>query len=212
MDLLIHFDESGFQNTKNAFEQKAAIVQNVISVYDSLGLPKLEKRELVLMFQKPEELVFDKMTGGQDVSIAGLKVDKLKAMDILKKPDSYDSFLLAVKEALLQLSIQESPFERSVTITTIEHYFQLNDAGKVELTQAGLSGIERGYKRFASTDKAKKMYQLANGIIEKCKELEALDIIMRNPNGIVGVFKEILQGGDGKPLQIRVQGILNMNQ
>ncbi|MEP7317122.1 MAG: hypothetical protein ABI921_00215 [Panacibacter sp.] len=209
MELLIHFDEQKFSNAKNAYNNMLPFLQNAVDGFNEMALSPLSDTDFKKLFTNAEELVFEKMTGGQDVSIAGLKVDKIKAMEIIKKPDGYDVFMNILNGILHDLKHPVSSFIQGIQPVNIGEIYQLNNDGQVIVKETFIQVLEKRCKTFVTTDKAIKVFALCTTIIDKCNELDLMEMIQRNPNGFNGFIREVLQGGDGKPVEINKKGIVN---
>ncbi len=211
MDILIHFNEQAFKNDVQANTRAVPYLQNLVEVYNALGLEKLKPKEFSRLLLNTEELIFDKLTGGKEVSIAGIKVHKKKALEILQKPDGYEALLIAVNEVLETFKSGVPGSAIVLNSSSISHRFDVDENANIILKQSYIDELERGHKRYAKSDKAKKLYEFANAIIKTCEDHGVMEMINHNPNGIVGAIRDILEGGGGKPLTIRTQGILNLN-
>jgi hypothetical protein len=171
--VLIAFDESSYHGQVASFEAAAELIQEVVEQYGTLNLPALTTQELYLLFLSPVDLVFDKMTAGQPLSIAGLEVHKEKAIELLKKPEGYEAFLVKVAEVSKKLLAENYPPSNiQLNARTLKTIFELNDNGTVVLKESLRESIERGNKKFANTDAAKSMFEFATSVMAKYKELE----------------------------------------
>ncbi len=131
-----------------------------------MGFAPLTVDEYSRLFKEKDELLFDKMTNGEEVSIAGLKVHKHKAIEILQKPQGYQEFMTCY-ESTLQLLASGNHLGNRLNASTVIDQFELNEDGKVVIKQSFIEQLEKRVKKFATSEKAKKMYLLADGIIEK---------------------------------------------
>lgn len=169
--ILIHFDESGYDNKKAEFETIATALQQAVTAYNTLGLADLATSDLSNLFLKTEELIFDKMTDGEPVSIAGLQVDKVKAMEILMKPSGYENLLATIES--LKASLQNGPYNGiriQLTKAFIETNYEL-DEGNIVFKSSANTALENTFKHYATTPLAKKMYVLAQAILEGIDDL-----------------------------------------
>jgi hypothetical protein len=73
--------------------------------------------------------------------------------------------------------------------------------------------IKEYYKKYAKTDRAKKLLELANVIIKECKDPVLTEAIKWNPNGIGNILNHIVSSkyGNGE-LTLNVEGIMWYNQ
>ena len=103
MDTLLYFDEAGYEAARDRIEKIGATsIQNIVDQYQTLGIADLQPEELSKLFKTPDDLVFDKITGGQLV-IGGAVLNKSKAMEIIEKPQGYDAFIALIKTTMQDL-------------------------------------------------------------------------------------------------------------
>lgn len=211
-DVLIYFDESGYIRDKDTYNRIGSILQGIISNYNALGFGNLVDSELVQLFNNPIEFIFDKMTGGEQVSIAGVEVHKEKAIDILKKPIGYEALIAQLNEFKLKgVGVELSITPRRVTGSTIAGIYTIDLNGDIVLKASFDAQLKEQYKKYAKTERAKKMLEFAQSIIDKADELEITDLLKRNPNGPWHTIKHIVNGGDGKDIALNVDGIMIYN-
>lgn len=206
-DVLIAFDESHYKRQIAHLESVAGIIQNVVDTYNTLGLPSLESKELQTLFSDTVSLVFDKMTNGQSMlSIAGIEVDKIKAMDIIIKPVGYDDLLNTVantKHTFTQIGV-------NFVSSHIANTFELID-DVVTIKASKDAELQKQNKSYATTERAKSMLALAQAFIAKVDELGLREVIEANPNGAANTLNRLLEDEGRPPLRIDTKGVLIYN-
>lgn len=214
MDVLINFDEHKYQSEKKGLESFIPQIQKAVNAFNSLGLESLKSHELEQLFIKTDELVFDKMTEQKPVIIEGKEVHKNKALELFKKPAGYENLVSTLQETvtIFGKAIENNKLKR-VTINQLYKIYELNKKGIVIFKTTKDDEIKEYYKKYAKTDRAKKLLELANVIIKECKDPVLTEAIKWNPNGIGNILNHIVSSkyGNGE-LTLNVEGIMWYNQ
>ena len=147
----------------------------VLEAYKVLGLEDLSSAEFQPLLQSPKFVVFDKMTGGQPVSIAGLKVNKAKAMDILDKPDGYDELL----ELIEKYKVEKSQFVNQASLVEIVD-------GAVVPKQSAIDKAEEDAKRYAETSAQLKRLAFGQAVIAALQEIYGDNWTKVHPIELIG--------------------------
>jgi hypothetical protein len=194
--VLISFNEQLYKQKIAAFETYASIMQKVVETFAALTLPALTIIDLQSLFHDPVSMVFDKMTNGQPVSIAGLQVDKIKAMELLIKPGGYEELLDTVAESKKAIAHHQYDFAR-FNISSIADCFDMVD-GAILLKPLKEAELKESCNAYAKTDNAKKMLAFTQTIVDKANELGVRNLIHAH------TFKYILSGIDPEKDQLTV--------
>lgn len=183
-DVLLSFNEAKSTAAKNAIQSIGQnVIQPIVDLYQTLGVPVLNTDDLKPMFKDPEGFIFDKVTGGGTLHINGQAVDRMKAIELLKKPAGYDSFILLLNSSIEDLKGRLLfPDNYPVTPDNIDLYFELAEDNTVVFKQSMQDKIDASYKRYAKSDLAKNMVEFAQAIIDKHDELD-LGSVTKNVGG-----------------------------
>ena len=208
-DVLISYDKSGYLADKASYNRIAEFIQTVANNYNSLGFGSLIASELPILFNSPIDFIFDKMTGGQPVTIGNITVNKQKAIEILNKPEGYEMLIAQIDE-FGKKGVFDERHHRNfhVNKANIATVYTIDENGQVVIAEAFDLGLKSNNKKFAKTDTAKKMLQLSKTIVDKAKELGVSDLIHGN------TISHIISGIDPRrgELSINVDGIVKYNQ
>lgn len=210
METLIYFDKSSYERTITSYKLNIPLLQSVIDAYNSMQLPALNNDDFQRLFTETNDLIFDKMTAGETLHIAGLKLHKDKAFEILHKPDGYEAFANELENAL-KIIKQGNGNALSVLPQYIKNYYELDELGNVAVKASFIKQIEKQYKRYVTSDAANSVFQFANFVIDKCNELGLTAYAKHDPNGFGSFIEKIIEGGAGKELQIKAKGVLEYN-
>ena len=189
--ILLSFNENAYNAKKEAIEGKLLPpVQGVVDNYNRIEFEEWEgstKRpllpgELSRLFSEPVELIFDKMTRGETVAILGMKVNKAEAIKILERPAGYDDLLSSIERCIASLRYDVDNI--TITLSKVADWFELADSNTVTLVKARLDEISEHYKKYAKTDRAKRMLAFANEVAQAAKDCGIEGEIVNNPDGI----------------------------
>lgn len=211
-DVLLSFDENKSVASKNAIQSIGVnVIQPIVNLYATLGIALLNADDLQPLFKDPEGFVFDKMTGGALI-VGGVETDRTKAIELLKKPDGYDSFIQLIKEAIADLKGRLLfPGNYPVTPDNIDEYFELSE-NTVVFKQSMKDKIEASCKRYATSDLAKNMLLFAQEIIEKHDDLELGDFTKNIGSGLKHVIGNIINWKYGSStLTVNTEAIERLN-
>lgn len=208
--IIMGFDEYEYNILRDQYNSVGEQLQNVIIDYNVLGLPPLTSDEFVKLIEKPQDLVFDKMTNGEPVSIAGLKVDKTKAIEILQKPVGYQMLIDRVESIQRNGLFDRQTSNKLVQYKAVKEWFELKE-GNVIIKESADKVLKERFQSFAETDNAKNMLAFATGILALSDSCGVTELLNANPDGIWMVVKHIIKGGEGKPFQIDIKMISRYN-
>ncbi|MEO6456547.1 MAG: hypothetical protein ABIN97_20895 [Ginsengibacter sp.] len=210
MSVLIKFDKERYLTDKAAFESFVPAIQEVVDTFNAMPLQPLNAKEFERLFNAPGELVFDKMCEGKPVSIAGMEVNKIKAMEILNMPVGYNEFKQKIDQVIISLG--DNHFHISnINPAGVGRFYQLNESGKVILHPDKDAELQRIHKKYATSERAKKILEFVNFIIDKSKEPGLEQIIKTNPDGVWNILKGTIGiDKDGK-LYVKTDGVLRYN-
>lgn len=198
-DVLISYDEAGYLRIKGSYDRIAVKIQGIVDSYNLLGFGDLAANELLGLFQAPIDFIFDKMTGGQPVSIGGLQVDKQKAIDILIKPAGYDAFVNAITGTKGSIKDDEHYSNVGVAINSIADLYTINVSGDVVITGAFDTKLQEQNKLYAKSDLAKAVLTFAQNFLQTADELGLTNIFKSNPNGVGHTISYLIKGGTNSP-------------
>jgi len=213
MNTLIFFDKNKYEQEKLIFEQFIPEIQNAVNAYKSLALEDLKSEELAMLFFKTEELIFDKMVQQNTLSINGMEVHKHEAIKLIKKPQGYENLLSIIKNtaARIENAIQHTSIDNRL-LSSINRTYELNSKGEVVLKASKYEELKEKNKKYAKSEKAKRLMKLANVIINECKDPYLDQLIKGHPNGIGHLLGSILKSKYGQSgVTLNVEEIVRLN-
>lgn len=179
--VLIKFNETAFDDKKSIYDLLCNDVQNVVDTFKGLNVDLLPT-ELHNLFCNTDELLFDKLTVGKDITLAGLKVSKAKALEIIEKPLGYNTLITAIKQCLHNFSQHEGMLHNTkINAQSICDYFILNDEGVIVLNERFIKRLRESYSFYAITERAKNLVAFQNDLI---------DLIAKHNLTKVALYKE----------------------
>jgi len=164
--------------------------QAVITAYNKLGLAKIQNGELELLFADPETFVFDKQIADAPLSLAGLPINKQKAMEIVEKPAGFED----LKDALHNAQLETKQFNE------IQSYkigwpalpcFQMDEKNKLSIKEETLADIKERCSFYATSERAQSVLKFAQAIVKAAEDPEIANMIHHDGDGLVGVIKKI---------------------
>lgn len=194
MNVLFYFDEEKFNWKSSLYSGVIPDMQNIVSAYNGLGLAALTNDDLKDLLFNTETLVFNKMTGGQPLSIAGLTVDVHKAMELIAKPIGY-AVLIQKVSYLLDAVKQQNVFpyiELRMGVYELGNNYELDNTGAIILKASFLASLTNSYNSYLTTDKASNVNDFAQAIITSYNTL-GMSNILNNPNGIGRAIEELFE-------------------
>lgn len=158
----IYFDQQGYNGFKRDFINPTNLLQKVVDSFNSLKIGSLNTKEFQLLFTDTvEDVLFDKITSGQDLVLNGIKLDKKKALDIIQKPNGYEGFfetLKSVKKGLGHDDLQgHIRFTRFNAITN----YVINDKGNVDVDPVMLENEKTNRFTYYTTTQNQDAYYKA---------------------------------------------------
>jgi hypothetical protein len=211
-DILISFNEDRYDRAIAHIENIGnTVIQNVVDEYATLGINNLVPEDLSRLFGDTENLIFDKMTGGQ-VVIQGMETERSKVIDLFKKPNGYDAFIVLVKSTVSDLKDKLIfPLNYPITPSNIDSYFELDGDLNIVFKDSMKEKIEESLKVYAKSNKAKALLAFAQDIIASYEENGIQLLNASNGDGVSGLLKEILNNPFGQGVSLNVDGIVKYN-
>lgn len=212
MSILIHYDENNYLNDVAALQNIGLThIQDVVNGYLALDIGKLFPSEFKRLFEAPEELIFDKITGGE-LAIQGIKVKKKEAMALLERPNGYDGLLQSINSVFGYLKEQRIKcFNTPVSLANLDKIFELNESLEVVVREDYKERMQAAYKKYATSDKAKAMYAFAKSILEKYDELQISQYYRSNGLSLGTVINEFITKETDQAPSIRINEIVKLN-
>lgn len=166
--VLIH-DNADLRNTMiSIWGDVVAAAQNIVDLYDATGLAALTPTEFIQLLKTPDDLLFDKITGGE-LAIGGVPVIKSKAMEIIATPAGTE----ALKQAIDQFFVDGASkkffhdLEKRVTFSRgdIENSLVLDGTNTVQIAAALQAKLDANGKCYATGDETTKIYQFIQNMV-----------------------------------------------
>ncbi|MBL7869937.1 MAG: hypothetical protein JNM71_18145 [Flavobacterium lindanitolerans] len=211
MKHLLSFDEQNYIEQKSAYESISLNIQKCISSFNDLQIGKINTDDLLKLLTDPVGLVYDKITNGEAISIAGLKINKQKAMDIIEKPIGYDLFLSNVKFAVESLRNNENNNIQAINLNNIGLIYKIDESGNVVLTTKMDEMIKERNKKYATSDVAKKLFEITQKFINEVEKHGLTNVFLSNPNGPGRVLNGVIEISRDNRLTVCIEGIMKYN-
>lgn len=151
----------------NVWEMVKQEVQEAVNSYNRLGLEPLTNEEFAQLFNDTENLMFDKFTDGKPM-LAGMEVDRKKAMELIKKPDGYVQMIKEIADVLEIGKAGKSDGQNRATISVakIHGYFELHDGRNVAYAQKLDEKLNNIGKTFARTQQTADVYCFLQDVVK----------------------------------------------
>lgn len=95
--VLMFTDQDRLEGKIGSCEIYLSLFNDVLKGYLKLNFGPIDFLEFRELVADPECFIFDKMTGGEKIEIAGLKISKHKAIDLLEKPEGYEELIKSIE-------------------------------------------------------------------------------------------------------------------
>ena len=158
MSVLMKIDKRLIAQYNEQYSVLLPEMNQVLTAYEAMGIGHLDSETLRNAVNSPEEFVFDKMTKGEPVTIMGFAVDKAKAIEIIVKPNGYNSFMDTIKALKAKQNWQ--------------YYLGLVevDNNQVILSKITVNRVNTMSSKFAETEKEILIYNFGNAFIALAKQ------------------------------------------
>ncbi len=164
-------------NFKSNWNRAKSDVQKVVDLYNVMGLPPLNSKQLHGLFNDTINTLYDIFTGNEAAHLTigkgegrgHLAIDRVKAMDILDKPKGYDELLAAIAESSKSLAnayTANTPYDVRVNAAQIIDTFVIDENGNLGFTETVATGIENAGKVFVNTEKGQAIYNFLQKVTE----------------------------------------------
>jgi hypothetical protein len=100
---------------------------------------------------------------------------------------------------------------RTVTVENLTTFFVLNESCEVKINDDIKAPLQNSFKKYATSIKAKKLYEFSRAVIDKYNELEICTVIAGRGDSIGGILNDLIETKYGKGIEIRESGILSYN-
>lgn len=197
--VLLQFDQNQFHDRVKKLSIYLPMLKDILSSYMALNIPgdltELEFKSLVV---DPSSFVFDKITEGKDVKLAGLNLNKEQAFSLLEKPAGYDSMLKLIET-----------FKASAT--NWNYYLEvssIND-GSICLCPNTVKKEKASCSIYARTEKQIRAFKFAQAVCEKATEIFGEGKISDLGAFIQKTVQPIYDSGADKSYKINYKGILD---
>lgn len=215
MEKLLIIDQSHYREAlKEIWGFVKSETQQVVDAYNAMGIGQLKNEDFKAMFLDTENLIFDRITGGQ-VAFGGVPVDRKKALELIEKPQNYQLFLDALDKYEKDAADPNKwtggsvgsfghQAARSIVfrMSDIDNYFDINDkTGKVIYSPAHQLHLDEFGKIYAETEEAINTYLFFQDVVDayQKRDLEKFNPICNTKrvlgfNGaetIIGLLKNI---------------------
>jgi hypothetical protein len=207
MNKILFFDESNYRLQKEQYELYIPKIQMVVDLFNTLNIGKLLSAEFERLVNDPVSLVYDKITNGKEIDIAGIKINKVKAMEIIEKPAEYYPLIDNIKTLISEFSSGYSNCIQKINVSKIGTYYELNEDGYVIFSKLWDTEIKNRNTKYATSSEACSMVNFSKDVIELIAKHGLTKSFISNPNGVGKVFESIISISRDKNLQMNVDGI-----
>lgn len=140
-------DKNANEANRQAWNEQKSKVQKVVDLYNKTGLATLQPGELQGLFTDTDNLLHDKLTGGEAVNVqaggSAIPLKRAAAMQFIDKPKEWDGLTHLIAATTDQLTKGATwDGKAKVWPNTIAHCFVLDAAGKVQFSDATQANIE----------------------------------------------------------------------
>lgn len=156
--IFIQFDEAEYNNRLSRYKLYVTKLQVVLDAYNAMKLPALNTGEFRALLRNFETTIFDKMNNGESFSLAGMELDKAKAMELLTKPEGYNTLETLIKD--YQQVVNWDHYINSIIIKD----------GIVKVCDSVCKTEKEATTLYAQTDDQIKALKFAKKIMELVKE------------------------------------------
>ncbi len=164
--ILIEFNEAKFNREISSLNYSRSKIQELIFLYQRLGLIPLAENELPQLLLQTEELIFNKTVQTHPEKFNGY--DHRKMFEMLSQPQEYHQLLSGIKTFI---SVREKYAQHHHdTVTRYLEQFILTDTGEVIIDDNRLDEIKRKYEVVISSSMAKTAYEFASVVINELKK------------------------------------------
>lgn len=172
MKKLLSFQKFNYERQVGQLERLTERMYDVMVAYNTMQLSEITINDFKPLFSNPAEFVYDKITDGKDVSIAGLKIDKLKAMEIIHKPTGYAEFLSIADGIKKWLSAQlpSISFEKITSLNKLFDLYELDELGMIMIKKSVVDRIRLKNEIYAESELAKDVLNFAEKVCELLNE------------------------------------------
>ena len=158
MSILMKLDKRKVSELSNQYSLLIPELNQVLNAYNEMKIGELDTETLKDIINSPEEIVFVKITKGEPLTIMGIAVDKIKAMDIIVKPNGYHAFIESIK-------VLKSKPNWQYYLGMIEI-----DDNVLKLSKRTIESIESLSSTYAETETEKLIYNFANNFLSLAKD------------------------------------------
>ena len=211
MKQLLSFDEQNYLEQKGVYENISLNIQECISSFNALEIGNIYPKDFLKLLTDPVGLAYDKITNGEEISIAGLKINKQKAMDIIEKPIGYDAFLNSVRLAVDSFKNHGYTDIQPINLNNILSIYEIDESGNVQVTEKMDENLKERNKKYATSDNSKKLFEIVKRFLEDVEKNEVTNIFLSNPNGPGRVLNEFIEITRDKKLSINISGVMRYN-
>jgi hypothetical protein len=142
-------------------------LQEAVNSYNRLGLEPLNNREFERLFTDTESLMFDKFSDGKPM-LAGLEVNKRKAMDLINKPAGYAEMMREIADVneLAKRGFMIGNTDARLDTAKLHYYFVLNDGKTVEYGKGLFETINKLGRYYAQTKQTADVYNFLQAVVD----------------------------------------------
>lgn len=171
-DVLMFYDENGYNEQLAKCEVILAKVQEYVDGYNSLGLVAvLETADLPSFFSSPIPFLTTRITEGKDLSLDGLSLDPLKVFELIEKPAGYDSLVSNITGFNQWHMAERVNHERGLPVLNWSD-FEMSDSETVVIKAAILTALQNSHKIFATTDRQKEVFTEVSNLVESLNAIQ----------------------------------------
>lgn len=211
-DLLISFDQKNFDWTISSLNNTITYTEEVIKLYNRLGVEELKKGEFTRLLFDTENFLFEKIMKDKPAEFAGMRIDKRTFYNqFLIKPEGYSELISAIELFIKRSSFTANRYWYNLDVKTyLLKFFSPIDNGNLELKKGVIEDERRRNEVYVKSERAKHAYKLALNLQKLLNEEHLLREIKVSTNKDLGNFiKEMFLPiePDKKEVEINIEFI-----
>jgi len=184
---LIHFKEQEYSNKLSRYTFCIVHIKTLMNTFNELNLEKIEFNEVPALLKNPVAFVYDKMAQGQPAFLAGMPINKEKAMEILIKPDGYEALLKKVEDYIKYSNANAEAKD-------IAENFEVNEKGEIVVKQKIVDSIKSDCEIRVESEYGQKVNELAIELVRILKDTRLDQALIKRPHREPEKeFKEFIQ-------------------
>ena len=178
---LVKFDKNGYDaelsHAKRGLKAYNNLLKELAPFEKTAGL-KLDKKAISDLLADPEAYAFDAIIMQNDLSIGGVKMAKIKAIDLIEFPDVWMKIIGIAQAFTKQLhkAPKQNSYEATPSFAPISlHYLEMAN-NQFVISATYLAQLKEKYSQFTTSDTEVKALELSTTLNNCLLELQKMGI------------------------------------